>query len=114
MSAQPSLYEEHQIQITEPDELETVEHALLQLNRAYAANQIDKGRLLERRDQLLTRKKELRRRAAKDYLDDFLPPITFFSIEKGLQTPEQQRAEKKHTIEITIKRVRLGCPISTR
>lgn len=114
MNAQPSHYQEHQRPLAEPTELETVEHALLELNRAYAANQIDKGQLLKRRDELLTRKKELRRKAAKNYLDAHLPPITFFSIEKGLQTPEQQRAEKKHTIELTIKRVRLGCPISTR
>jgi hypothetical protein len=62
--------------------LESVEDALMELNIRYAAHEITRGRMLERRDQLLTRAKELRRRKYTSYLDRFLPPVTFYSIEE--------------------------------
>lgn len=103
MSAQPSAYEE-QASASETDELESVEEALMELNRAYAINQIDKSRLIKRRDELLTRKAELRRKRAKSYLDAYLPPVTFYSIEREGQTEAQRINERRH-IKVLLKKI---------
>ncbi|HEX8177816.1 MAG TPA: hypothetical protein VF543_22195 [Pyrinomonadaceae bacterium] len=110
MSALPNTLDESQPGATETGELESVEAALLELNRAYAANRIDLRRLTQRRDELLTRKAELRRVIANNYLDAFLPPINLYSIEREGQTEAQRRNERHHQKRLLAAIVRRNNP----
>lgn len=94
--------------VSDTDELETVEEALEELNRVYAAHEIDRGRMLTRRDELLSRARELRRKRASNYLDRDYPPINLYSIEVGPQTSAQKQAHQKHVIAVTLQKVRMG------
>jgi hypothetical protein len=65
-----------------PDEMEALDAAILEVQTKIAANGPDNNYLWGRLTELESGRKELRRRRARSYLDAYLPPVRFFSIEE--------------------------------
>lgn len=63
-------------------ELENIEQAYREISEEYAANEIRKGQLLKRMMALRSGAQELRRKRARNYIDAYLAPVTFYSIEE--------------------------------
>lgn len=69
------------LEIIIDDAVESIETAIREVSSQYAVNEIERGRLFARLEQLTSGARSLRRARVRRYIDAYLPPVTFFFIE---------------------------------
>jgi hypothetical protein len=84
---------------SEDVELESIDAAIAEVMRRFVSADIDRGRLEARMMELTQDRDELRRKRARNALDAYLPPITFYSIDCEVSTKELDDLDRKTAVE---------------